>query len=76
MVSSSIETYLPPLGATEGNSSGMQFESLLDNPDQQFRKGLFTPSVGVFVTWYLDLRESIVRPDANCSFKCYLYVYY
>lgn len=41
-----------PLGVTKGNSNSLPcLGSLLDNPDQKFKRGLPVPDVGVFDRW-------------------------
>lgn len=47
----------------------------LDNPDQQFKRRLVMPGVGIFVRWSLALEGSIGSLDKRISFKLHIYIY-
>lgn len=57
------------------NNSLYYFGSPLNGPDQQSKRGLLLPAVGVFVKLSLALEESIASPYGKNSLKLYMSVY-
>lgn len=76
MVSPVTGTVLLPLGGSQGQQEqAVNFESLLDNLDQQLRRRRLMSGTGVSVRWSLTLGGSVVSTAKKSSFEPYMYVY-
>lgn len=55
-------------------STCLEAQNLLDNADQELKRELLIPGVGIFVRWSLAPGESIISPDEEIPFKLSKYI--